>query len=275
MRLRLFFDAIRGCEGRRVSSSQLRSFYARDYVRRNPSLDANDAEGKAAALLEVCGLARLATFRRILEVGCGSGAVLTRLRSALHAELGVGIDYGISQARIAAAGTGLPVISADGSHLPVRSAAFDLAYVADVLEHVLDPVAVLLELRRVAPYVGFLVPVEAGLVANVLYSYRRLRGKPTNRDQYGHIWRWFRPEVLALLRKAELSPVALVTRRPVPFTASRGAGRAVEAARTWIANASPGVSDLLFGGLAIVGVACSTDRTLKRRRNSPWKGAMP
>ncbi len=269
-RVRTFLDALRGCEGRRVSAANLRDFYQQDYTRQNPDLDRLDATRKAAALVEACRFAGLSRTRRLLEVGCGSGAVLAKMHAALQAEWSLGVDYGYPQARIAATASGVVTLVADGAHLPFGAKPFDFAYVTDVLEHVIDPVGLLVELGRVAQHVGFLVPLESGLIANPLYAYRRVRGKPTNLEYYGHIWRWFRPEVHALLRKSDLTVLAALSRDPGPTEGTLSqAGRALAATRSVVRRWSPGVSELLFGGVVLVGVACTATLLRERGNDAP------
>lgn len=259
-RLRLALDALRGCEGRRVTAEELRNFYAERYVQLNPDVDVQDAPEKAEALLRVLRYARVERLTRVLEVGCGSGGVLEVIAGRLGAGLAVGVDYGLAQARQARDRVGASVILAQGERLPFRDREFELAYITDVLEHVIDPVALLRELGRVSEHVGFLVPLESGLLSSPLYAYRRVRGKVTNREQYGHIWRWFRPEVSALFRAAGLTIVWSRSSRPVsPPAFPSWRGRAVERLKAGTTAVSPLVSEALFGGVAMVGVARSRD----------------
>ncbi|MCB9521259.1 MAG: class I SAM-dependent methyltransferase [Myxococcales bacterium] len=84
---------------------------------------------------------------RVLEVGCGAGNILERIADAeLH---GVDIsDYILEKARVRL-GARATLLKADGEHLPYPDAHFDRVYCSEVLEHVLDPAAVVREMRRV------------------------------------------------------------------------------------------------------------------------------
>lgn len=81
---------------------------------------------------------------RLLDVGCGGGALAASLAAAvpgLHAEGAETHPRG---------GEPVPVTAYDGRSLPFPDAAFHVVTVADVLHHDPDPVAVLRECARVA-----------------------------------------------------------------------------------------------------------------------------
>ena len=96
--------------------------------------------------------------RRVLDVGCGREALWTRAYVARGAHV-VAIDLDAvrcreARARIAAepaAGGGrvIGVLRGDGERLPLASSTVAFVHCAQVLEHVLDPAALLAELRRV------------------------------------------------------------------------------------------------------------------------------
>ena len=81
---------------------------------------------------------------RVLDVGCGDGAIdakLARLRSDLHIE---GIDV------LARPSTHVPVTRFDGVRLPFPDQSYDVVTFIDVLHHTHDPAVLLAEARRVA-----------------------------------------------------------------------------------------------------------------------------
>ncbi|MDP6579031.1 MAG: class I SAM-dependent methyltransferase [Vicinamibacterales bacterium] len=108
---------------------------------------------RSAKLLRYLTEAGITTLGRVLDDGCGGGGMSVSF--AEEAESVVGIDLAD---RFRDAGERLsdelegprPLFSqADGAKLPFRDACFDLVVSHAVIEHVQDPLAYLLEARRV------------------------------------------------------------------------------------------------------------------------------
>jgi SAM-dependent methyltransferase len=93
----------------------------------------------------------LADRRRLLEVGCGTGAQLELLLEAFPHLRVTGVDRAADQ--LAGAAPALArraaLVHADATALPFDDGAFDAAFLCWILEHVADPLAVLRELHRV------------------------------------------------------------------------------------------------------------------------------
>lgn len=86
---------------------------------------------------------------RLLDVGCGSGPMLRSGRAKGLAVAGVDIsDVAIAQARAALPEADLHI--APGEKLPFGDGSFDIVTCVGSLEHLLDPLAGLKEMRRVA-----------------------------------------------------------------------------------------------------------------------------
>ncbi|MTV14337.1 MULTISPECIES: class I SAM-dependent methyltransferase [Bradyrhizobium] len=114
----------------------------------------------------IAGLLGAAAARvgNVLEVGCGTGAVLARLSA-----IGIGRDFtGIDVIDPAtnleidgAASAPFRWSSYDGTTIPFADGSFDLVYASHVLEHVPEPRTFLHELARVArTFVYVEVPCE-------------------------------------------------------------------------------------------------------------------
>jgi SAM-dependent methyltransferase len=249
-------NALLGREARALTPAHLRSFYERAYLERNPALDADDAPRKAALLAEVCAGRGIDSAETLLEIGCGSGALLHEMTGRLRASRSFGVDYSDAIAATGRARYGHEVARADGAALPFRTGAFDLAYFADVLEHVLEPERFLREVARVGRRVVFLIPIEAGIVSTPIYVTRRLRGKGTNYEQYGHIWRWTRPQILHLVRAAGLELDGYrCYQAPANLEGMSRIGRAMEELRARAGALSSTAAEAMFGSAAFVGVA--------------------
>jgi SAM-dependent methyltransferase len=94
--------------------------------------------------------------QRILSIGCGLGNDLWYLVAKNEV---VGLDYAGSGLEVAAR-HGLRTVEADLNlhpSLPFEDAAFDVVVMKDILEHLLDPLAVLREVHRVLKPDGYAV----------------------------------------------------------------------------------------------------------------------
>ena len=78
--------------------------------------------------------------RRLLDIGCGTGAFLAEARHAGWDVHGIEVsDYAAAEAR----GRGLPVTCAPIEEIRLEAAAFECVTLWDVLEHLRDPLAAL------------------------------------------------------------------------------------------------------------------------------------
>ena len=115
------------------------------------------AENSSAYLLP-----ELRPGQRLLDVGCGPGTITTDLALLVAPGEVVGIDASadvVAQAQEHAGGLGLENLRfevADLFGLSFADASFDVIHLHQVLQHVDDPVAALIELRRVLDPEGVL-----------------------------------------------------------------------------------------------------------------------
>jgi SAM-dependent methyltransferase len=112
---------------------RLASEVTRRHLTGSPSLHARLAE-------ELVGL----DARRILDIGCGEGALRSALPATWRARL-VGVD---ASATMLAAHPP-PVVQADAAALPVATGGVDAAVAVDVLDHLADPTRAIGEAHRV------------------------------------------------------------------------------------------------------------------------------
>jgi len=107
------------------------------------------AWGNFASNLEFLRRAGLnAALTRVLEIGCGKGAILGELRKAGHEVTGIDIDAAaLTYCRTSQAD--LPVSVASGDSLPFADHSFDAVLSFDVFEHIRNSDRHLQEVRRV------------------------------------------------------------------------------------------------------------------------------
>jgi SAM-dependent methyltransferase len=122
--------------------------------------------------------AGLAQARRVLEVGCGTGAILSDLstRAAVH-----GLD--LSPVRIAEARVHAPtarLTCGDALSLPYPAGIFDITFCHFLLLWVSDPLRALLEMKRVTRSGG-------SILALAEPDYNHRRDKP---DELAPLGRW-------------------------------------------------------------------------------------
>jgi ubiquinone/menaquinone biosynthesis C-methylase UbiE len=108
---------------------------------------------------------RLEPGTRLLEVGCGVGAVLAVLGQEFPKIRLVGVDIepkqlDFARGHLERAGVEATLLEADALALPFGDDSFDHVWMMWFLEHVADPVAVLREARRVLAPSGAITAIE-------------------------------------------------------------------------------------------------------------------
>jgi ubiquinone/menaquinone biosynthesis C-methylase UbiE len=96
---------------------------------------------------ELCSLARQVGARAILEVGCGSGHWIARMKDAGHDIWGVDLSLGMLQQARAKNGAS-HLVQGTASMLPLRSQSFDLVFCINAIHHFDRPQDFVREARR-------------------------------------------------------------------------------------------------------------------------------
>lgn len=216
------------------------------YASANPDWHEADAPHKAAAVASLLRWAG-ASPRTVVDVGCGTGAVLRHLRAALHRDwprtTWEGFDVAPEAIRRARQREGEAISYVEGDFLESERRA-DLVLCLDVVEHVADDEAFLRALRGRADQFVFRLPLDLS-VLDVLRP-RRLRAY---RRDYGHRHFWTRAMAEDLLRATGYRIVhARYDRVPPPAAGPRG--RTVDAVRRAAVAAVPRGAVALLGGFS-------------------------
>ena len=91
----------------------------------------------------------------VLDIGCGPGILLNRLRAAQSCKC-IGLDLS-SVAMSLLNQAGIPSVVAQLPDIPFRSATFDAVVATEVLEHLEDPAGTLQQMKRVTRAGGLII----------------------------------------------------------------------------------------------------------------------
>ncbi len=140
----------------------------------------------------------------VLDIGCGHGVLLERLRGSKHPRRVCGCDLSsVMCSRAASRNPSAAVFQADAEDLPFADEAFDHVFMVEVLEHLPKPAKALREVKRVLrPRGTFLIAVPNKDWFH--YAEHMRRRKSQDIDEH---WYWYRAaEIQALLRTAGFIP---------------------------------------------------------------------
>ena len=149
-----------------------------------------------AALLDRAGVQAPGSRDLVVDVGCGTGAVLERFGAGAMA---VGIDDHEDALRYARDKSGALLARSDARTLPFRTASIDQVFLLDVAEHIPEDAAVFAEIRRVLK--------PTGLAIVHVPAHPRL-WSPHDEAMH-HVRRYTRSELEARIAEAGLAPVLL------------------------------------------------------------------
>ncbi len=219
------------------------------YVARYPEWHTEDAPWKAAQvadLLRVHGL----DGTRVCDIGCGTGMVLTELWRIGAIAGGVGFEPA-PDARFV--DDVPPSIELRRDPATVTGESFDVALMLDVFEHVPDYLGFLDELRGLAPWFVFHIPLDLNVYNLVRPSrFERLR------HESGHLHYFDRNTALATLEQCGYEPVAHRFTPAFDAPVVESAGRTAHlmaTMRRWGSRVSPSLTSTALGGLPLLVLA--------------------
>jgi len=200
-------------------SERLVRFYEQAYsqpadaARRFSAWRALGARGKADHVVALCERAGVRP-QRVLEVGCGDGALLSELGARGFGAERVGVEIAPAAVEIARSHPQIDAVELfDGSRLPFAENEFDVGILSHVLEHVPEPAALLREVGRVCGAVLVEVPLEANVSA--------LRaGRRAHAAEVGHLRRLSRADARAIVASSGLQ-IAAELEDPLPLSVHR------------------------------------------------------
>ncbi len=146
--------------------------------------------------------------RRILDLGCGEGALARALRGKFPQAEIHGCDISLSQLERAEKLGGGIIYRQNVNELLYERDYFDAVFVLDVLEHVNEPVKLVREITRILRPGGKLLlhcPCE-GQPGTLHWGYYKFNlGRDFKRELAGHVQRFMRSEVFRLMQTEGLA----------------------------------------------------------------------
>jgi SAM-dependent methyltransferase len=124
---------------------------------------------------------RTGVLRRVLEVGCGDGYLLEQLRMLKMVDT-YGLDISIRRLFLARSRVHeIWAIQGDAERVPFANGAFDVIVCTEVLEHLVNPVAAINEMKRILAAGGLLILTvpsvhTAFLSINPLFWFEAIAG---------------------------------------------------------------------------------------------------
>lgn len=95
---------------------------------------------------------------RVLDIGCGNGFLLENIRRQYPKTECVGCDFSLQLCKNAKEGDRQGnFVQGDAEVLPFASSVFDMIFITEVLEHLLEPEKALLEIKRILKPEGKLI----------------------------------------------------------------------------------------------------------------------
>jgi ubiquinone/menaquinone biosynthesis C-methylase UbiE len=267
----LMLGAVRADPPLPSASVELRSFYERSYSAQGAEAAtysdwrALSAVAKAEHVVALTPELSVGSAR-VLDIGCGDGALIARLSSMRPRWAFSGVEIAeravaIAQGRCQDA----DIRRYDGNTLPYGTGTFRLGILSHVLEHVADPVQVLREATRVCDSVLVEVPLEAN--ASTLRASKKLIAR-----EVGHIQRFSRRQLAAVATAAGLRVTAELSdplgREAHAFYAHSPAARARANAKWILRAAVHSVSSDVAQRLFTVHYACRCEPASSRRNTS-------
>jgi SAM-dependent methyltransferase len=200
------------------------------------------ARQKAINIAHVC---RKISVFSVLEIGCGTGAVLRELGCMNFANRYVATDISAAAVEFAQQSCG-PLLSnayvGPADSLPFPEKSFSVAILSHVIEHLENPAAAVRGAARVADYVVIEVPTEI-VLSNTIRT--KILGKPfASAASAGHVQFWSSRSIASFLeqdcgQEILLSRTDLLSRE-VEFHGRKGARRAKPLLKEALKSVIPG-----------------------------------
>jgi ubiquinone/menaquinone biosynthesis C-methylase UbiE len=174
-------------------------YHSEEYIEKNPTLHEEDSSWKVSEIIPLVDtLLADETISsgeiNVLDVGGGAGLILSQLSAYIQDRHNVkvrkfALDLSLGMLRVQRKNNPDLRASLNGD---VRRICFsekriELALMIDVLEHVPNPTLALQELKRVAKYAAFKVPLEDNLASKMWNILSQGRSRSSQVENFGHV----------------------------------------------------------------------------------------
>jgi 2-polyprenyl-3-methyl-5-hydroxy-6-metoxy-1,4-benzoquinol methylase len=159
--------------------------------------------------------ARVRPGARVLDIGAGRGAFVSAAASAGYSAAALDMDAGAGAVWTAA---GVVGVIASGNGVPFRDGAFDVVRLKEVIEHVEDPLALILEAKRLLAPGGI-------VIAHTPTPYSQFYPIGNFWDDYTHVRPFSRTALTRLTADAGLRLVSIDAYTSGRNAVERAAGR--------------------------------------------------
>lgn len=141
------------------------------------------AEEKAATVINLAPT----DVRTVVDIGAGSGAVLTELDRKAFAERYWACEPSDLLLEISAGISRLVDTSQTTFNEAFSGVSFDLAILSHVVEHLVTPAVLIAQALERARYVVVEVPIEANVAGNLRRRLKQFRGNASRPHAAGHV----------------------------------------------------------------------------------------
>lgn len=254
-----------------VTRENLHRYYAdqKDDERRMYKADRLRSHAQSHRLREIANLAArhlpFSPDARVLDLGCGDGYATGRVLEGRPRSTCLGLDLSIPKLKsMRGRFEHCCAAVADAEGVPLKSASFDIILCLELIEHVLEPVSVLKEIRRLlrpngrclisTPADSFMQPTLVRALSKL--KHRNGRGKRFNEHLHFTSFAMLRP----MFQEARLGIVARQAvgfQHPLrSFVASRMRSERLIEFERWLSRGLPfgsfGAGPLTFGNEYLV-----------------------
>ncbi len=183
----------------------LKKFYSRAGLKQHKNGHVLKAPMKVERIIKIMGIENRDI---ILDIGCARGEILYKL--VVNAEFAVGIDLSPNVFEKARKSKKINYILADAEYIPLTDETFSKIICLDLLEHVLEPEKVIMEMKRLLRKDGKIIleVPSTGVVSSLL----------TGDFHDGHLRYYTRKKIGDILHKHELSIEKLELFNSVPLS---------------------------------------------------------